>query len=182
MTLTFFITILIIIIICGFTIIFISNYNKISRINLKINEAEINIDENLRNMYDLLIRSINLIEKETKIDKQKFEEIKKLKSDQHSNFEVDRLLSKTYKEILIISDDHDKISKTKNFKEIKEKLKTIEERLTALRTFYNKYTSKYNLLLNTFPSNIIAKLTKYKTKTQYDGKNLNDDNIKDFKI
>ena len=182
MSLAFFVTLIIIIVICSLAIICITKYNNISRTNLKINDAEVSIDENLRNMYDLIIKGINIIEKNTNAESKTLEEIKKIKSNQYSNFEVDRMLSKAHKELLRINDDYDKLSRNKNFKEIKDDLTNIEEKLTALRTFYNKYTSKYNLLLSTFPTNIIAKFGRYKQKTQYDGKNLNDDNIKDFKI
>lgn len=182
MSIGFFITLITIIIICSLGILFVSKYNEISKINVKINDAEINIDETLRNKFDLITKIINIIEKNTDAESKIFEEIKKIKSNQYSNFEVDRLLTNASKEIIKICDDYDKVSKNKSFKNLKEKMKDNEEKLIALRTFYNKYTTKYNLLLSTFPSNLIAKVGKYTSKTQYDGKNLNDDNIKDFKI
>lgn len=182
MSLAFFVILLIIIAICSLGIVFVSKYNEISKMFIKINDAEINIDETLREKYDLITKVINIIEKNTDAESKILEEIKNVKSDQYSNFEIDRLLTKCFKEIIKISSDYEKVSKNKSFKSLKEKLKDTEEKLIALRTFYNKYTTKYNLLLHTFPSNIIAKICKYEDKSQYDGKNLTDENIKDFKI
>lgn len=182
MSMTFFVILIIIIIICSALIFIINKYNEISKTYIKINDAEINIDEVLRQKFDLLTKIINIIEKNTDAESKILEEIKDVKSDKYSNFEVDRLLTKGFKEIIKIASDYEKVSKNKSFKSMKESLKDTEEKLIALRTFYNKYTTKYNLLLSTFPSNFIAKLGHYEEKMQYDGKNLTDENIKDFKI
>ena len=182
MSLTFFVVLIIIILLAAVGIVLINKYNEIAKTYIKINDAEINIDETLREKYDLITKVINIIEKNTDVESKVLDEIKNIKSDKYSNFEIDRLLTKCFKEIIKIASDYDSVSKNKSFKSMKEKLKDTEEKLIALRTFYNKYTTKYNLLLSTFPSNIVAKVGKYEQTSQYDGKNLTDENIKDFKI
>ena len=37
-------------------------------------------------------------------------------------------------------------------------------------------------LIRKFPYNIMGKILKYKEKTFFDGKDMNDDDIKDFKL
>ena len=37
-------------------------------------------------------------------------------------------------------------------------------------------------MIRTFPSNIVAKTCKYKQKFYFDGKDMNDDIINDFKL
>lgn len=173
---------IIIIVLCSIGLLFIITYNDINRSLLKINDAEINIDENLRNMYDLLIKAINIIEKNAKVESKIFSELKEIKSDEYSNFEINRILISAYNEVLKISDDYEKITKNKVFIGLMNKLKETDEKLIALRSFYNKYTYEYNLLIRTFPSNIVGLLGGYKLKNQYDGKDLNDEEIRDFKI
>ncbi len=171
-----------IIILCSIGIVFINCYNKINKALLKINDAEISIDEDLRNMYDLVIKAINIIEKSIKTENKIFKELRNVKSDEYSNFEINRILNSAYNEILKISDDYEKINNNKIFKGILNKLNEIEEKLIALRTFYNKYTYEYNILVRTFPSNIVGFLGGYRAKKQYDGKDLNDEEVRDFKI
>ena len=173
---------IIIIVLCSIGLLFIITYNDINRSLLKINDAEINIDENLRNMYDLLIKAINIIEKNAKVESKIFSELKEIKSDEYSNFEINRILISAYNEVLKISDDYEKITKNKVFIGLMNKLKETDEKLIALRSFYNKYTYEYNLLIRTFPSNIVGLLGGYKLKNQYDGKDLNDEETRDFKI
>jgi len=89
-----------IIILCSIGIVFINCYNKINKALLKINDAEISIDEDLRNMYDLVIKAINIIEKSIKTENKIFKELRNVKSDEYSNFEINRILNSAYNEIL----------------------------------------------------------------------------------
>ncbi len=50
------------------------------------------------------------------------------------------------------------------------------------RKYYNDIITDYNKLVRRFPSNIVAKLSGYKLKTYFDGKDMNDEIIKDFKL
>lgn len=163
-------------------IIYAIRYNKIVVDRLKTNEAEVNIDEALRNKYDDVIRCINVIERKSNIESKTFDEIKKTKSDKLSNFEMDRMLSKAVEEILLITEDNPKLKEGKSFVELLKDIDELEEKLVALRSYYNKYCFDYNKRIKTFPDTIIANVHKFKEKTFYDGKNLNDDIYTDFKL
>jgi len=163
-------------------IVYAVRYNKIVISRFKTNEAEINIDEHLRHKYDLIIRIISIIEKKAKIEVKTFEEIKKVKSDQISNFEFDRLLSKCYDEIIVITEDYPKVKETKGYNDLIKEVNNIEEHLVALRSYYNKYCFEFNKQIKTFPDTIIAKIHRFNEKPFYDGKNLNDEIYTDFKI
>ena len=58
----------------------------------------------------------------------------------------------------------------------------MNESLSAYKKYYNENIVDYNKLIRKFPYNIIGKILKYKEKMFFDGKDLNDDNIKDFKL
>ena len=58
------IIILVAIVLIGILIIsYIFNFNKLQEMNIKINESESIIDEELRNKYDLIIRSSSIVNK-----------------------------------------------------------------------------------------------------------------------
>lgn len=163
-------------------IIYAIKYNKIIISRLKTNEAEVNIDNFLRTKFDNIIKCINIIERKAKIEVKTFDEIKKLKSDKISSFELDRLLSKGFDEITIIAEDYPKVKETKGFNEIIKEINNNEEHLVALRSYYNKYCFEFNKQIKIFPNTIIAKIHKFVEKPFYDGKNLNDEIYNDFKI
>ena len=78
----FFILTLIIILL----ITYIHLYNKISESIIRIDEAESRIDNNLRDKYDLLNRSIALIRTKVELEPNAFKDIIKLRSRKISNF------------------------------------------------------------------------------------------------
>ena len=57
-----------------------------------------------------------------------------------------------------------------------------EAEIVAARKYYNDIVTDYNKLVRSFPSNIVAKVSRYKTKTYFDGKNMEDEDINDFKL
>ena len=58
----------------------------------------------------------------------------------------------------------------------------MDESLSAYIKYYNENIVGYNTFIRKFPYNIIGIILKYEEKMFFDGKDLNDDNIKDFKI
>jgi len=54
--------------------------------------------------------------------------------------------------------------------------------LQAAKSYYNKYTSELNDAIRQFPSNIVAKMHGMEIKPFFDGKNMQDDIVDDFKF
>lgn len=178
-----FIIILVTIMIIGFiTINYIFNYNKLQEMNIKINEAENIIDNELRNKYDLIIRSSSIINKLLKKEVTYFKELEELKNKNISNFEMDRTITEGENLILKVKNDYASLKDNDEFNEILNSLKNSNEMLLAAKSFYNKYTTEINLIIKKFPTNVIAKIHKIKLKNYFDGKNMFDDEIKDFKL
>ena len=61
-------------------------------------------------------------------------------------------------------------------------MEDINESLRACKKYYNETITEYNKLIRKIPYNIIGKLLKYNEKTFFDGKDMTDNNINDFKI
>lgn len=179
--LIFTIILLIIIIVSLLGIFYSVSYNKLSDIKTKVDEAESIIDENLRTKYDTLMRISNSIKTHIDNDKNYFKEYEKLKDTKISNFDMDRKLNEAFTLILKMRDD----LKLENDEEINdeiEKIKRLDEKLTAAKNYYNKNTSLENAIIRHFPTNIIAKIHHFNVKLFFDGKDMDDEIIDDFKI
>ena len=61
-------------------------------------------------------------------------------------------------------------------------LTEIEDNLTYYEEYYNSNITEYNKLVRTFPSNLIAMVNRYKEKPFFDGKDMTDDDVNDFKL
>ena len=66
-------------------------------------------------------------------------------------------------------------------KDLKE-IDRINETLTSCKTYFNNNTSELNKLIRKVPTNIVAKIHGYKIKPFFDGKNMQDAVIDDFKL
>ncbi len=164
------------------SIAYLVYYNQMKNYLMRINEAELIIDDSLRQRYDLIISAINIIEDVVKINFELFLEIKNIRKKNISSFEFDRKTNETVNLIKQIKKDYQDIDSNSDIKEIFNKLKNCEEKIDAAKEFYNKYTTNLNNLINKFPSNIISKIHNIKHKNYFDNKNLVDDIINDFKI
>ena len=175
------ILLIIIIIICLIGIYYAISFNTLNDLKTKIYEAESIIDEALRTKYDALIRISNHIKTHMDNNKNYFKEYEKLKDTNMTNFDMDRKLNEGYTLILKMMDD----LKLDNEEEINseiEAIKRIDEKLTAAKNYYNKNTSEENAIIRKFPTNIIAKIHGFKVKLFFDGKDMDDEIIDDFKM
>jgi len=179
---TILITILIIILLSLILVWFSLTYNKFQILIIKINESEANIDTILRKRFDLLNKSINIIKTNTNIEDEILPLIPKLKSKKISNFELDRQLYTIINEFTYYKENYQKLNSNDAFIKICNSLDESEYEIAALRKYYNDTITEYNKMIKKLPSNIISILLKYKEKTYYDGKNMNDDIINDFKL
>ena len=172
----------IVIIIAAVGVLYVYQYNKLQHSKTKIDQSECLIDEALRAKYDILTKANNLIKGELKNDKTYFKDLEKIKDQNISNFDLDRKLAE-YEVLLVkIKDDHQDLATNKSFKDLLSEDKKANEKLQAAKTYYNKYTSELNDLVRTFPSNIVARLHGIDIKSFFDGKNMEDEIIDDFKL
>ncbi len=172
------------VIICSILILFIHCYNKFQNCFIRLNEAEANIDSVLRKRFDLLNKSIHVIQTNTKIEKEDevLSEIVKLRSRKLSNFELDRKLYDSINEFLSYKEKYAVLKTCESYLKIEISLNETEAEVYACRQYYNDIVTTYNQLVRSFPSNILAFLFHYKERTYYDGKDMNDDIKNDFKL
>ncbi len=170
------------IVLCIFFIWYISTFNKFQTYIIRINEAEANIDSVLRKRFDLLNKSITVIKSSIEFESETLESITNLRSKKLSNFALDRELYEYINEFHTIRDQHESLKESESFTKIDLSITESESEIIALRKYYNDIITEYNKLVRSFPSNIVASFSKFKEKTYFDGKNMNDDILNDFKL
>lgn len=175
------IILIIIIILASSGIYYVVYFNKLNDLKTKIMEAESIIDENLRIKYETLIRISNSLKKHMKSDKNYFKEYEKLRDINISNFDMDRKLNEGFTLILKMIDDLNLNNDEDLNKEI-DNIRRLDEKLTATKNYYNKNTSLENAIIRKFPTNFIARIHNFKLKLFFDGKDMEDEIIDDFKV
>ena len=157
-------------------------YNNFQDYIIRINEAEANIDSVLRKRFDLLNKAIDVIKVNTKTEEEVLDFIVKLRSKKLSNFELDRLLYDGIKEFNKYKEEYPDLKKNESFTKIDIDLSESEAEIVAFRKYYNDIITDYNKLVRSFPANIIALIFGFKKKLYFDGKDMDDEDTKDFKL
>lgn len=163
-------------------IIYVVNFNKLQYLKTKIEQSENLIDEALRNKYDSIVKINTIIKKVVKDKKDYLKEYVNLKNHRISNFDLDRKLVEAMNVVYELQNDYTKLNDNQELKDILQNIKTTDEKLSAVKNYYNKNTSACNQLVRKFPSLLIAKIHGFKVKAFFDGKDLQDDIIDDFKL
>lgn len=171
---------LLIIIISILSIIYIYFYNRFQRYLMKINEVESRIDITLRERFDLLCKAADFIK--SKSDEVIMTKLDDLKNQNLSSFDFERELVSMTREFQNIKITNRNLIKMPDFTTLDFSLNENEAELGGYILYYNDNIANFNKLVRMFPSNIVAKLSRFKEKNYYDGKDLNDDDINDFKL
>lgn len=173
------IILLIIIVLALLSIYYSSTYNTIKTEILKINSAESEIDSLLRNKYDLISKLIIEINQPEDKNLKNFD---KLKEEELSSFEFERKLLEYENKISALINDNNKLAKKQTIIELSNQISNTNAKVNTIIKYYNDSITNYNALVSKFPTKLIAIITRLKEKRYFDGKNMYDDNYKDFKI
>jgi len=172
-----------IIIILLLVIWFINDYNIFQDYIIRINEVDANIDTSLRKRFDLLMKANEVMTSILDLKDDALPDIKKLKDDKKiSSFDLDRRLYESLTKYYGIREDNPELKENVDFVKTDIEIHNSESEMGAYRRYYNDCITKYNKLVKSFPSNIVGFLTGQRVKNYFDGKNLYDDNIDDFKL
>ena len=179
-----FLIILFIVLVIGIVlgILYIYFYNKFNETIIRVNEAENRIDDNLRDKYDLLNKCVTMVKDKTKLSDDKFKDLLMLKTKKISNFDLDRSLVKSHNELVSLCDNNKELRDNDELYKSLKQLELIDEELITLRTYYNANITNYNKMVKKIPTNIVAKINKYKERLFYDLKNMSDEDYEDFKL
>ena len=175
--------IILIILVVIFAIFLLVNiiYNKFQDFIIRIKEVEGKIDDTLRDKYDDLLKINNIVKEKINTDKEIIDDLEDIKTDEKSSFEVHRLLKESFNKLDFIKKQYKELN-TEDINKLFFEINEMDESLNVYIKYYNENIVEYNKYVRKFPYNIIGIILKYKEKPFFDNKDLNDENIKDFKI
>ena len=170
------IILLIIAIISIVVLITFISLNKLKKYNERILIAEKNIDSNLEVKLNSII-TINNELKKGNDEKDYLKEYIQIKDSLITNIEKDIKLDEAEKLINKLLIDNTKLSSCTKIKKQLVELRKTNEKIVSSKNMYNKNALLNNNLIKTFPTNIIAKIFKYKIISYYNNKTDDKDNF-----
>ena len=168
----------IILLVVALIIVFIiSTYNGLVRSKIKVDNAWSQIDVQLQRRFDLIPNFVETVKGYMTHEQETFEKIAKLRtswanaSSISDKADLDNQLSETLKTIMAVSENYPELKANQNFMQLSQELKNTEDKISFSRQFYNDAATMYNTKIQVFPSNIIAGMFNFTSRSLFQTEN-----------
>ncbi|MCD6085894.1 LemA family protein, partial [bacterium] len=147
-------------------IIFI--YNRLVTLKNRVREAWSDIEVQLKRRYNLIPNLVETVKGYASHEKEVFEKVTqaRTKAIGAQNLKekaiAENMLSNTLKSLFAVAENYPQLKSSENFQKLQEELTDTEDKIQAARRFYNGNVRDFNIKIESFPSNIIAKIFNFK--------------------
>lgn len=148
--------------VAGLVIWSIVTYNLFVKCKNLVNEAWSGIDVQLKRRTDLIPNLVEAVKGYKQFEKTTLEEVTALRSESISAEGVkdkarsENAISHALKSIFALTEAYPDLKASRSFLDLHKNLVEIEDQLQMARRYYNGAVRDYNILIQSFPSNLIA--------------------------
>lgn len=139
-------------------------YNKLVKLRNRVNRSKSGIDVYLTQRFDLIPNLIESVKGYTKYESSTFEKMIEMREKYNKDkiLKDGEKLNKEYNDLLVKVEAYPELKASEQFLSLQKNLAKMENQLQAARRIYNMDVNIYNDAVYTFPSNIIAKVFRFK--------------------
>lgn len=172
--------IIIVVSILSYIVILFNNY--ISLKNL-INKSQANIDVLLKQRFDELPKLINSVKGYMKYESQVLTQITKQRTEimnakMDTKATANNQITNALKNIFAVAEKYPQLKANQNFIQLQQRINSIESEISQRRSFYNETVNNYNIWIESFPNNILAKMLKARKRNLFETKEKKDIEMK----
>jgi len=147
----------------------VASYNGFISLINRAKEAWSDIDVQLKRRYDLIPNLVNTVKGYATHESSAFEKVTEARSRAMQSggslaekAGAEDALSGTLKSLFAIAEAYPDLKANTNFLELQRELSDTENKIQSARRFYNGNVRDLNTSLQSFPSNVIANMFKFK--------------------
>ncbi|MEW6418052.1 MAG: LemA family protein [Nitrospirota bacterium] len=146
----------------------IAIYNKLIRLRNTVKSSWSDIDVQLKKRYDLVPNLVETVKGYAAHEKTVFEKVTTARSmAMRASTPVDKakaenMFTETLKSLFAIAEAYPDLKANANFIQLQSQLKELEDNIEYARRYYNAVVRDFNILIESFPSNIIATSFNFK--------------------
>lgn len=145
----------------------ISIYNKLVRNKNLVAEGWSGIDVQLKRRADLIPNLIESVKGYMKHERDLLSEVTRLRAESMktqavgAKNKIENALSRSLANLFAVAENYPDLKANQNFLDLQQQLGEIEDQLQMSRRYYNGTVRNYNILIESFPSNMIAKQFRF---------------------
>ena len=141
----------------------IAIYNKLVRGKHLVAEGWSGIDVQLKRRTDLIPNLIESVKGYMKHERELLSEVTKLRAesmqtkDVNAKSQVENALSRSLANLFAVAENYPDLKANQNFLDLQRQLAEVEDQIQMSRRYYNGTVRNFNILIESFPSNLVAR-------------------------
>lgn len=145
-------------------------YNLFVKLRVDTERQASHIQAHLKKKFDLIPALTDVVKGYSKHEKELLTDVTKLRSEWGAAKNLDEkmktanMLESALSKLLIVHERYPQIKADRSFNNIQKSISYVERELLYERKLYNRRVSYLNQKIQEFPSNIIAKIFRFKEK------------------
>jgi LemA protein len=163
---------IIVAVIVTFFLLGVTQYNRLVRSQQLTQEGLSGIDVQLKRRADLIPNLLETVKGYMGHERQVLEKVTELRAQSlqagslAEKGQAEGLLSRALGNLFAVAENYPELKASQNFMELQNSLAEIEEQLQLSRRYYNGAARNLNILVDSFPSNIVARMYGF-TSVEY---------------
>jgi len=155
-------------------IFLISLYNRLVQLRNNRENAFADIDVQLKQRYDLIPQLVETVKGYAKHEKETLTKVIELRNQAVAATTIDgkiaaeNQLSGVLSGLKVTLEAYPDLKANQNFLQLQEEMSDIENKLAAVRRYFNAATKELNNAVQTFPSNIVAGMFGFSKAEMFD--------------
>jgi LemA protein len=162
--LTILVGLVVVLVVVGAFIYFITIYNSLVRLRNDMDKAWANIDVLLKQRHDELPKLIETCKGYMQYEQKTFQLITEARtafmkaSTVAEKAQADNLISGALKSLFAVSENYPDLKANNNFMQLQKRISELEERIADRREFFNDDVNTYNIRIQQLPDVFVAKM------------------------
>lgn len=139
-------------------------YNKFVTLINRAKEAWSDIDVQLKRRYDLIPNLVNTVKGYAEHESEAFENVTKARASAMGAQNIadkgkaENMLASALKSVFAVAEAYPDLKANQNFLALQNELSDTENKVQSARRFYNGNVRDLNIAVDSFPSNLVAKI------------------------
>ena len=140
----------------------ISSYNSMVKLRNMVRNSWAQIDVQLKRRFDLVPNLVETVKGYAAHEKEVLEKVTQARSMVQSAQSIEQRqqaenqLTNTLRSLFAVAEAYPQLKANDNFRDLQQQLAELEEKIAFARQFYNDTTMKYNTMIQSFPTNLLA--------------------------
>ena len=162
-------------------------YNRFIQLKALLEEAYSGIDVQLKRRHDLIPNIVEAVKGYSQYERKTLENITQLRSQlmKASPTERDKMesqLSTGLKGLFAVAENYPDLKANQSFLSLQQQLSEIEDQIQMARRYYNGTVRNNNILVQSFPSSIIAGIFHFQPQKFFEIEYATDRQVPDVKL